>query len=434
LQEDHTADTAPHETWKITSALAVKFTTLFKELRVEVEKKILKAKAYYEELQQTLRYIEQARSSDAKDKFGMNLVRRMSTIFDVVEAELISLEGIIEFEAKLSELSNEFSSLPDVLASTEQKIAIYMELARSKISAYDWSNIESALSRARKKLNASNSLLNKDALARVVKACPRDNQVKIYNLVEETYEHFDLQLKLTPKSYAVSLPDNNIVLTAQDQGQLAVYYFQVHKPRLQIIASLEYPKRLVFLDWRVFAVGCRVSPSCYEFNLPTAVWRKIQDLPCPRDDASLVGHEGRMYVCGGKSGSSYFSRIDCYRISKQRWTEVSLTMPEPLALVGAVSTGEALVVFGGRAVTGGWRRVHKLDIAQSKTEALQSHPEDIELTSEATYYEGKVYWFDDFDTVQVLTLAEAGMATVHEVARPTPGPRKSTKTGCCRVF
>jgi hypothetical protein len=117
--------------------------------------------------------------------------------------------------------------------------------------------------------------------------------------VKETYE--GLQVKFIPKFYAVGLYHPHWVDEAR--------------------ANLTIGPKTFSVNW---CLQCRVSPSCWSTSLLQS-WCKIPDFP---SSICSIGrtHDVRVWR------EDWVELQGSTAKSKQRWTEVSISNPQPLAL------------------------------------------------------------------------------------------------------
>lgn len=111
------------------------------------------------------------------------------------------------------------------------------------------------------------------------------------------------------------------------------------------------------------ADGAGRGRDFWRYDIVTAVWVRLPDMPVARARHGMAAVDGRVYVIGGEGGN--VSRVLVYDISRGAWSDLGADLPVARKDLAVVRTGRRIHAIGGRLLGSGAAtgRVDVLEIA-----------------------------------------------------------------------
>lgn len=122
----------------------------------------------------------------------------------------------------------------------------------------------------------------------------------------------------------------------------------------------------VAADGTVYVVGGAgrggLLPSVYAYDPRRDAWRRVADLPTPRDHLAVIAFQGKICAVGGRrlSMSANLGAFECLDPGSGQWAKLP-DLPTPRGGLGAAVVGEAVYVVGGEEPRGTFREVEVWD-------------------------------------------------------------------------
>merc|ERR1719264_161106 len=152
---------------------------------------------------------------------------------------------------------------------------------------------------------------------------------------------------------------------------------------------------LCFVDWKVFAIGGRLHPASFVYELSIDQWRDIAPVPEPRDMFSLTPCGDSIYLIGGKIFSNFIIKVDRYIIDQNRWCDNQVKLPTGISNPGTVKVSDHQVfIFGGQTCTAVTVSSFTMDTTNHLLNRAVLLKHCGSFKGEPAYYRSRVFAFD----------------------------------------